>query len=157
MQESQSICYASRSLTLTEGNYAQIEKELLAVVFGMEKFDSYKYGRKILVESDHKPLEICKKSLMNAPKRLQRMLLRLQKCDFEIVYKVGTEMYMANTLSRAYIWDGSADIRSNTEKDIECVNYIQHLPIKSDTFDSLRSAAKEDADLKALEKTIKLG
>ena len=77
--------YASRSLTPTEVQYAQIEKELLAIVFGMERFETYLYGRKVLVESDHKPLEaILKKSLLNAPKRLQRMLLRLQRYEFEV-------------------------------------------------------------------------
>ena len=54
----------------------------------MEKFETYLYGRKVLVESDHKPLEaIFKKSLLNAAKMLQRMLLRLQRYDFEVSYK----------------------------------------------------------------------
>ena len=79
------IAYASRSLTSTETNYAQIEKELLSIVFGMEKFEIYLFGRKVIIETDHKPLEsIFKKSLVNAPKRLQRMLLRLQRYDFEV-------------------------------------------------------------------------
>ena len=78
MQDGHPVAYASRSLTPTEVQYAQIEKELLAIVFAMEKFETYLYGRKVLVESDHKPLEaIFKKSLLSAPKRLQRMLLRL--------------------------------------------------------------------------------
>ena len=50
--------YASRSLTSAKQNYAQIEKELLATVFGTERFEHYVYGRHVLVESDHKPLEI---------------------------------------------------------------------------------------------------
>ena len=88
LQDGHPIAYASRSLTATECNYAQIEKELLAIVFSMEKFENYVYGRKTIIESDHKPLEvICKKSLLSAPKRLQRMQLRLQKFDFEVVYK----------------------------------------------------------------------
>ena len=57
MQNGQPVAYASRSLTKTERNYAQIEKELLAIVFGTEKFNQYTYGRKVIVESDHKPLE----------------------------------------------------------------------------------------------------
>ena len=69
MQNNKSVAYASRSLTQTEVQYAQIEKEMLAIVFGMEKFKTYLYGRKVLVESDHKPLEsILKKSILNAPK-----------------------------------------------------------------------------------------
>ena len=72
MQSNQPVAYALRSPTQTEVQYAQIEKEMLAIVFGMEKFETYLYGRKVLVESDHKPLEsILKKSILNAPKRLQ--------------------------------------------------------------------------------------
>ena len=78
MQDEHPAAYASSALTLTETNYAQIEKELLAIVFGVERFEGYIYGRKISIDTDHKPLEsIMKKSLLSAPKRLQRMLLRL--------------------------------------------------------------------------------
>jgi len=63
----------------------------------MEKFETYLYGRKVLVESDHKPLEVIfKKSLLNAPKRLQRMLLRLQRHEFEVSYKRGTSLLLAD-------------------------------------------------------------
>ena len=57
MQNGQPVAYASRSLTDTESNYAQIEIELLAIVFGVDKFESYVYDRKFKVETDHKPLE----------------------------------------------------------------------------------------------------
>ena len=66
---SRAVSFASRALTSTETRYAQIEKELLAVVFACEKFDKYIFGRDIVhVETDHKPLEaIFKKSLCDAP------------------------------------------------------------------------------------------
>ena len=72
MQGGQPVAYASRVLTATERRYAQIEKELLAVVFACRRFDAYVYGRaKVSVESDHKPLEIImQKTLDTAPKRL---------------------------------------------------------------------------------------
>ena len=50
------ISYASRSWSSAEVNYAQIEKGLVAVVFGFEKFYCYVYGNPIDVDSDHKPL-----------------------------------------------------------------------------------------------------
>ena len=43
MQEGQSMCFASRAITETEQNYAQIEKELLAIVFACERFNDYIY------------------------------------------------------------------------------------------------------------------
>ena len=58
MQDGQPVAYTSRSLTPTEVQYAQIEKELLATVFGMEKFETYLYGRMVFVETDHQPLEV---------------------------------------------------------------------------------------------------
>ena len=56
-QDGHPVAHASRSLTPTEVQYVQIEKELLAIVIAMEKFETYLYGRKVLVESDQKPLE----------------------------------------------------------------------------------------------------
>ena len=56
MQDGKPIEYASRALTPAERNWAQIEKETLAVVFGLERFDQYTYGRKVIVQNDHKPL-----------------------------------------------------------------------------------------------------
>ena len=67
-QNGQPVAFASRALTEVETRYAQIEKELLAVVFGLETFHQYTYGRLVTVESDHKPLEvIANKPLHKAP------------------------------------------------------------------------------------------
>lgn len=90
LQAGQPVAYSSRAFTPTEKGYAQIEKECLAILFGMEKFHQYTYGRTVEVHSDHKPLEtIVRKPLLNAPKRLQRMLLRLQRYDINVVYVPG--------------------------------------------------------------------
>jgi len=73
--------YSSRDLTSTETHDAQIEKELLAIVFTCQHYDAYIYGReKVQMETDHKSLVlIMQKPLINAPSWLQRMLLKLQK------------------------------------------------------------------------------
>ena len=73
MQNGQPVAYASRALSPAETRYAQIEKELLAVVFACDHFDAYIYGRsKVHIQTDHKPLEsIVQKPLHSAPKRLQ--------------------------------------------------------------------------------------
>ena len=80
LQNGQPVAYASRALTATETRYAQIEKELLAIVFACAHFELYVYGRDVVqVKTDHQPLvSIVLKSLNSAPSRLQRMLLRLQ-------------------------------------------------------------------------------
>ena len=104
LQDNKPVAYASRSMTDAETRYAQIEKELLAVLFGMERFHQYTYGREVTVECDHLPIgSIVKKPLSNCPLRLQRMLLRLQKYDFKVKYKPGSEMHVPDMLSRAYI------------------------------------------------------
>ena len=102
MQTDGQIAYASRSLSSVEQRYAQIEKEMLAVVFGLERFRHYTYGRKVTVVTDHKPLvAICSKPLSKSPKRLQSMLLKVQEYNFEVVFKPGGEIPVADTLSRA--------------------------------------------------------
>ena len=110
LQNGQPVAYASRALTPAETRYAQIEKELLAIVFACAHFEAYIYGRDaIQVETDHQPLvSIIKKPLNSAPSRLQRMLLQLQKYSLNLKYKRGPTMFLADTLSRAYLHDISA-------------------------------------------------
>ena len=105
LQNGQPIAYASRALTSAETRYAQIEKELLAIVFACERFNAYLYGRdEVTVETDHKPLVSIVLKLLNlAPQRLQRMLLRLQKYNLVLKYKKGKDMFLADTLSRAFL------------------------------------------------------
>ena len=93
--------YGSKTLTDAESRYANIERELLGVVARVEKFHTFCYGRSTYVLSNHKPLSaIVKKDLVNAPPRLQRLLLRLQKYNIQIQYKPGKSMIFANHLSR---------------------------------------------------------
>ena len=74
MQAGQPVAFALRALAAAETRYAQIEKELLAVLCACQRFDAYVYGRaNVKVESDHKPLEmIMRKTLDAAPKRLAK-------------------------------------------------------------------------------------
>ena len=73
LQEGCPVEYASRALTPSERNWAQIEKEAQSVLYGLERFDQYTYGRLVKVENDRKPLAaILRKPLSQAPKRLHR-------------------------------------------------------------------------------------
>ena len=69
------------------------EREMLAVVFGAERFQTYVYGRSFTIESDHKPLEsISQKNLADMPAHQQYMLLHLQGYDYTIHYCPSNEM-----------------------------------------------------------------
>ena len=75
------------------------------------------------MESDHKPLEVIfKKPLHRAAKRIQRMLMRVQLYDVSLGYKRGSTMYLADTLTRAYLpYDGSQEVTL----EIESINMTQ--------------------------------
>ena len=154
-QRGKPVAFGSRALTPTERGYAQIEKECLAIVFGMEKFHQYTYGRQVTVQSDHKPLEsIHRKPLLSAPKRLQRMLLRLQKYDICVTYVPGRDMLLADTLSRAYLPENN---KEDIETEVETVNMIDHLPISAERLNAIRLATKEDTKLQKLINVILSG
>ena len=94
------IAFASKGLTKTECRYVNIEREMLAAVFGVKRFQTYVYGRSFTIESDHKPLEsISLKNLADTSAHLQCMLLCLQGYDYTIHYHPGKEMVLPNTLS----------------------------------------------------------
>ena len=153
LQEGQPLAFASSALTDTETRYAQIEKEMLAFVWSLEKFNQYTYGRKVNVVSDHKPLEcILKKALANAPKRLQGMMMRLQKYDVDLMYVPGKNLHLADTLSRAY--------RPTTEgmhNDFEHVHVVGHVPISESRLEAIRTATEADQVMTALEQIILQG
>ena len=158
LQEGKPVAYASRALTPAEQNYAQIEKELLAVLFGCDKFDVFTFGRFIKIESDHKPLQtIVRKPIALAPKRLQRMLLKLQQYNFELVYRKGSDMHIADTLSRL-----KHDTLSQScfEKDIETICNIEHQArssIAAGQLQELKEATSQDETLSAVSHYIKNG
>ena len=58
LQDNKPVAFASKSLTETECRYANIERELLAVVYSCERFHTYIYGSNFVVETDHKPLQV---------------------------------------------------------------------------------------------------
>ena len=99
----QPVAYSSKSLTPTEQRYAQIEKECLAIVKAFNRFDQWLLGKSdITVHTDHQPLQsIFHKDLASAPKRLQQMMLFLQRYKFTVAYMKGSSLHLADTLSRA--------------------------------------------------------
>lgn len=91
LQDGQPVVFASRALTPAERNCAQIEKECLSIVFACQRLHYDLYGRgEVTAETDHKPIiAIFNRPLLSALKRLQSMLLTLQGCCLNVVYKPG--------------------------------------------------------------------
>ena len=96
---SHDIYYASRTLNDAQLNYSITEKELLAVIFALEKFRSYLIGSKVIVYSEHAAIRylLTKK---DAKLHLIRWILLLQEFDIEILDKRGSENLVADHLSR---------------------------------------------------------
>lgn len=89
MQDVQPYAYALRSLSSIEQQYAQIEREMLAIVFSSEKFKQFLYGCKVKIETNHKSIEsIMKMSLLNAPKKNTTNELQVQKCHLGVRIKL---------------------------------------------------------------------
>lgn len=162
MQESKIVSCASKALTTTQKNYAQIEKEMLAIVYACHRFDQFICGRKdVTVQTDHNPLiNIFKKPLLQAPKRLQSMILCLQRYNLKLKYVRGTEMVLADTLSRApentVVFDKTYDIYKLKKvfEYIEEVNILDTIRVRDTTISKIRAATKEDEAMQALKQLI---
>ena len=147
IQDNQVIAYASKSLTTTESRYANIEREMLACVFGAERFHTYLYGAPFSIQTDHKPLEmIIKKSINAAPARLQRMLLRLQKYDVNIQYCPGKEMILPDSLSRLP--------NTATGEEIKLNMTVSFVSFSQERIMELREATQQDELLSLLKEYI---
>ena len=161
LQNGQPVAFASRTLSKTEQRYATIEKECLAIAFGCERFNQYLARReKILVQTDHKPLEtILKKSLLAAPCRLQRMLLRLQRYNLSVSYKLGCEMLLADHLSRAAQQEITKpeDLFQVFSVELENTSPMQALRLSPERLKQLQRCTGQDAALQTLKRTILSG
>ena len=98
--------YASKTLDAAQVNYSTTEKELLAMVFALDKFRSYLIGSPIVYLTDHAALKYLL-SKKEAKPRLIRWILLLQEFDITIKDKKGVENVVADHLSRLTFEDRS--------------------------------------------------
>lgn len=151
------IAYASGSLTETQIQYSQIEKELLAVLFGCTRFHQYIFGHKVKVETDHKPLvTLFSKPLYKVPPRLQRLMLKLQAYDLSVVYVPGKLMYIADTLSRHALFEKSL-VKLDDEINLHVNLLMQNLSLSQSYLDIIRDETKIDKTLQIIIGYIKSG
>ena len=151
LQEGCPVEYASQALTLSERNWAQIEKESLSVLFGLERFDQYTYGRKSKVENDHKPLAaILRKPLSQAPKSPQDIMMRYHRYNVHFVFVKGTDLLIADTLSRAHQDDSGNEQGDHTR----IMNVSVFGDILDKRLDEIREATSCDASLQSVMKLV---
>ena len=97
------IAYASRSLSAAERNYAQIDREALAIIFGTTRFHKYIYGNHVKILTDHKPLLGLlghgKSIPERASSRVVRWAVTLSAYNYELIYRAGS-LNNADALSR---------------------------------------------------------
>lgn len=119
------VAYASRALNKAEKNYCTIEKELLAIVWGVKHFRPYLYGRKFKIFTDHRPL-IYLFGMNNPSSRLTKFRLVLEEYDFEIEYVRGKQNVTADALSRILITsDELKDIQKCREESVLAITRQQ--------------------------------
>ncbi|GFX81734.1 transposon Tf2-8 polyprotein [Trichonephila clavipes] len=148
LQEGQPVAYGSVSLTQTQQRYAQIEKELMAVIYGLEHFNYYTYGRIDTVQTDHKPiLGLSKKPYDTIYPRLQRMLLRLNKYNIQLEYVPGNDLVIADALSRAQSTTDNFDEVLGQEATVRINLLTQASPTKWEEIASLTAGDTEMQDV----------
>ena len=149
IQDGKPIAFASKSLTGAESRYANIERELLAVIFACIRFNTYLQGCRFTVQSDHKPLEMIHlKSMHNMPPHLQRMLLQLQKYDMKIEYKPGSEMLLADTLLRC---------PARYSQEIKLDLHVDYIAFTSAWIETLRETTCKDSVLSTVYQLVQHG
>lgn len=152
------VAYASRTLTSSEKNYAQIEKEALGIVWAVnEKFRDYVRGMEFEIETDHKPLlSIMKsKNLDDLTPRLQKFRMRLMAYKFTIQYTPGKQLIMADALSRNPV--AEEVIVNDDDLDTFVNQIVDKLPASEGRLQEIREAQLKDENLMMVEQYTKQG
>ena len=150
------VAFGSWSLSGAEKRYLQIEKEMLAITYACKHFRQYIYGRTTTVTTDHKPLEsILKKPISKAPPRLQRMMIAVQNYDIQVIYCPGSEIPVADALSRLHLPETDPDTKHDSKFAV--LSFFRSVPIRDNKIQQIIEQTTIDQNLQVLVKTIAEG
>jgi hypothetical protein len=144
------IANASKTLTKSQRNYSQIQKEALAIVYGLRKFYQFLYGRQFILVTDHKPLLALfapnKETPILAANRLARWALLLSQFDYTIEYRNTSAHANADVLSRLPSGEDSNFDGKETgeDSDMICTIRVLSLQVKPNDPSSLASETAKD-------------
>ena len=127
------ISYASKTLSTTESNYSNIERELLGLLFAVTHFKHFTYGRLVHIITDHKPLvSLFRKSLVNSSPRLTRMLVQLLDSTLDVTHRPGAQMHLSDVISTLSTHDSS---KGTTIENLDVsIHAIEELTVVKLTF-----------------------
>ena len=142
--EERPIAYASRTLSSSEKNYAQLEREALSLIYGIQKFHQYLYGRPFILYTDHMLLMTILNPKKGIPPlsavRLQRWAVILSAYNYKIVYKFTQSHGNADGLSRLPLVVNNGK-KQLSESSVFNVRQIENLPV---TAMQLKTATRRD-------------
>ena len=157
------IANASKILTETQRNYSQIQKEALAIIFGLKKFYQYLYGRKFILVTDHRPLLALfgpgKATPALAANRLARWALLLSQFNYKIEYRKTNDHANADALSRLPADDDPQFDREESGEDTEMVCAIQEVckKVKPGAHNILRQESAKDPIISMVQRFVREG
>ena len=135
------IAYGSRTLTKAERNYAQIEREAAAIIFGIKKFHPYIYGRQFTLITDHKPLTTIFSPKSQLPAlaaaRLQRWAIILSAYQYEVEFRATDKHANADGLSRLPLEVTTEEDALTQAATLFNLQQIERLPVKADKIAQL--------------------
>ena len=141
------VVFASKSLSTAQKNYVNIEREMLAITFGIKRLHTYVFNRPFTVLTDHKPLEvICNKPITAAPVRLQAMMLEIQGYQYKVKYIPGKDIGLADALSRLPNPKNNEDVPVDVR--VETVQFSQNM------VEEIRKETNLDPSLNELKDVI---
>lgn len=154
------VAFASRSLTKTEMNYSQLDREALAIVFALKKFYYYIYGRKFTLYSDNRPLTHILHENSKLPAMTSARLLRyatwLTNFDYQIRHKKAEENVHADFLSRAPVQEDISQLEFFFEEEVSLISneIIYQISNNSLNYKTLAEETARDKQLSKLKSDL---